>query len=1273
MVSGVKIHQEEMDTLRIPPTMNFKHGNIAKNWSTWFQQFEIFILASGKSDAEESVKIATFLNLIGEVFERYKFLQCNQKEDQTMSQYITELKSLAASCEYQEQENIIRDRIVMGLLDQDLREKLFQVERLTLAKTEDICRVYEQNKKQVQEMNDKPSTSVDVVRSRRNDKISYTSNKLSKKNYKNNYNYNKCERKKCHKCDSIHDFGKCPAFGKLCSLCKKKNHFASCCFKKRNNHKNVNDSMKNVNDIDIQYFSDSDDEFFIDNVDLLYNCENAKQIDELGNNLRKFELLEDIIINGKLVYFKIDTGAECNVLPVEALETVDPVAKIMPQNVILTAYNGTKLQVKGSTELDCVIRGKIHRLKFYVVKNGGKPILGLRSILNLNLLKVIDSVSQESNFLSQGEVIFTSKEIVLQKYSEVFGGLGCFPGKPYRFVLKDDCKPCVFPARRIPKRLLPEFEKCLNKLEEEGVICKQIEPTDWVNNIVVTEKSDKSLRICLDPTVLNEYIKREHFQIPSPNELLADLNNKKIFSILDLKDSFYQIKLDKFSSELTTFATHLGRYRFLRLPFGINTAAEVFQRQNTLVFGDILGNKIYIDDLIISGSTEQEHDVVLKKVLDRAKKLGITFNKNKFQFKKREIKVLGFKVSEKGIEIDSDRIETIIKLENPRNKKELLRFLGLVKYLGKFIPNLSQITAPLRQLTCNDAIWKWEKIHSERVECIKKFLTSPPCLVHYDDKSPLTVQCDASIEGMGACLLQKGQPIAFASRALTDCEKRYACIEREMGAILFAADHFSYYIYGHDNVLVQTDHKPLVNIFRKDLNKLSSRLQRMRLKLLKYNFEVSYLPGKKMFIADMLSRAPLKYSSQVEIENSHIISSISKFIPMSKEKISELKKEFERDEILTLIRKYISTAWPKNLKKLPDSIKKFFQIKHELSIDNDLIFYGDRIIIPKSLRYQILQKLHEGHLGINKCRNRANESVYWPNISRDIVDYVNNCHICLKFKNNNPRLPMLSHDIPERPWQRIGADICEYKGKTFLAIMDYYSKWIELRSMRFKTAQEVSRVLMKVFSCHGFPDYLVADNQPFNSVHLKEFLGEYNTTLITSSPNYPRGNGLAEKCVNICKNMLKKCQAEGGNLDFYLLKYRNTPISGIGLSPAQILFNRRLKDNLPTVDTLLEPKLIKKQELHNTLKLRQQNQKFFYDKHTQNLPEGKVGSKVMFKLNDKWENGIISKNCDEPRSLIIKDESGKLYRRNRQHLTVKKETPTREPYFLRSSVHDTCN
>lgn len=522
--------------------------------------------------------------------------------------------------------------------------------------------------------------------------------------------------------------------------------------------------------------------------------------------------------------------------------------------------------------------------------------------------------------------------------------------------------------------------------------------------------------------------------------------------------------------------------------------------------------------------------------------------------------------------------------------------------------------------------------------------------------------------------------IAFASRALTDTEKRWACIEREMGAILFAAERFNFYIYGN-KVSVNTDHKPLVSIFKKDINKVSSRLQRILLKLMKYELDVSYLPGKYMYIADMLSRAYMKHPVNDKTDDIFLVHNIEKRIPMSDQKRLELILETKNDQCLSLLKQYVQNVWPTCIKKLPCELLKFHQITDQLSVENDLIFYGDRVIIPKSQRNLMLCKLHEGHLGINKCRARAKESIFWPNINKDISDYIVSRQVCLRFRDNNPKLPLIQHDIPERPWQRIAMDICEYNGKIFLTVMDYYSKWIELKKLNNKTADESIKILKNIFSVHGYPDIIISDNNPFNSYTFKKFLIDSNIILTTSSPNYPRSNGLAEKSVNICKKMLKKCHYENGNIDMYLLKYRNTPIPDLGLSPAQMLFNRRLKDNLPIVDSMLNPRLPNKKLLKNKFQHRRQKQKVYYNKNSKNLAGGKVADKVMFRNHNHWENGTIVEQLTEPRSYLVKDNYGKVYRRNRQHLIVKNEpivreqnyvtdkTFIREPYFLRSTVN----
>ncbi|XP_044757048.1 uncharacterized protein K02A2.6-like [Coccinella septempunctata] len=788
------------------------------------------------------------------------------------------------------------------------------------------------------------------------------------------------------------------------------------------------------------------------------------------------------------------------------------------------------VQVRGLVRLSCIIRDRKSDVSFYIVDGADKPILGLKACLDFNLIKHISSLTK-TNLKSKNDIVL--------EYNGVFNNLGCFPGKPCKLILDDKAIPVIHSSRTIPQKLMPKLKESLDNLEQNGVICRQIEPTDWVNNIVITEKKDKNLRICLDPSDLNKCLKREHYQIPSPDQILASLNNKKYFSVLDLRDSFYQIPLDEESSKLCTFATPYGRYRFLRLPFGINTSAEIFQRKNVEIFGNVLDDGIYIDDLIISGSTEEEHDEKLQKVLEIAKKYGITFNKDKFQYKKLELKILGFIISEKGIKVDPQRTEAIEKMKIPTNKKELLRFLGIIKYLGKFCPNLSAVSAPLRQLTFENVLFQWEPTHTETVNKIKNLIIQAPTLAHFDVNKEVIIQCDASMDGFGACLMQDGKPVAFASRTLSDTEKRYANIERELSSIVFAVEKFNYFVYGRQ-VRIHTDQKPLVNIFRKDINKVSSRLQRLLYRLMKYDSKVEYLPGKQMFIADALSRASLVDPTFRDHEEIHV-HSLKELLPISDKKLSELTLSTNNDETLVKLKQCLRNGW-KNYRKLPDELRIYQSIRDQISECEDLLFYGDRFIIPKCMRTEMLRKLHEGHLGINKCRARARECLFWPGMSKEIQEYILKCETCKYFQNKNAKQPLLPHELPNRPWDKIGIDIFDFKNKSYLAIIDYYSKWIDFKFIKSKNIRDVINCLMEVFAIFGFPNKIMSDNNPFNSFIFKKFAEDYNVRLIFASPHYPRSNGMAEKAVNICKGILNKSSADNGNISLYLLKYRNTPI-----------------------------------------------------------------------------------------------------------------------------------
>lgn len=335
----------------------------------------------------------------------------------------------------------------------------------------------------------------------------------------------------------------------------------------------------------------------------------------------------------------------------------------------------------------------------------------------------------------------------------MFEGIGQIPGS-VNIKLKEDHVPNIQYNKRIPYTLHKSLMNCLDSLEKNEIIEKVNYPTDWVNNLLLVEKRDKSLRICLDPRPLNNNICREHFLIPTAETIISQLTGKNIFTVIDMKEGFWQLSLDKTSSDLCTFSTPYGRYKFLRMPFGLSIAPEIFQKKLFQIFGDINGVNIYFDDIIISASTEIEHDQIVEEVFNRAIKNNIKFNFAKLQFKLSEVKFLGQIISEHGIRPDDKNIRAIQEIQSPKNKKELLRILGMLKFFSKFIPNLSKNTNNLRNLTKNNVEFIWCNEHENELNYLKQIITNKPILQIFNPKKQITIQCDSSSKGLGTCLLQ---------------------------------------------------------------------------------------------------------------------------------------------------------------------------------------------------------------------------------------------------------------------------------------------------------------------------------------------------------------------------------------------------------------------------------------------------------------------------------------------------------------------------------------
>lgn len=419
-------------------------------------------------------------------------------------------------------------------------------------------------------------------------------------------------------------------------------------------------------------------------------------------------------------------------------------------------------------------------------------------------------------------------ENIVKQFSDVFEGFGVLPFT-YKIQLKKDARPVVHAPRRVPAPLREKLRQELERMTSLGVIEKVEEPTEWVNSMVCVKKANGDLCVCMDPKDLNANIQREHYQIPTREEIISEMAGAKFFTKLDASQGFWQLKLHKDSTRYCTFNTPFGRYSFLRMPFGISSAPEVFHRAMEHIIEGIEGVRVYVDDIVLWGSTIEQHNKRLMDVLQRVQKYGLKLNKDKCQFGAKEITFLRDKLSEGGVEPDKSKVQAILKMPRPTDRKAVLRVMGMINFVGKFIPNLSSKIVCLRELLRDKGEFKWTADHEQEWGRLKTLLTSEPVLTFFDPSRRTKISTDASKDGLGAVLLQADRdswrPVAYASRTMTPSECRYAQIEKECLGLVYGVERFHSYVYGLPTFVAETDHKPLIAIIKKNLNQMSPRIQ----------------------------------------------------------------------------------------------------------------------------------------------------------------------------------------------------------------------------------------------------------------------------------------------------------------------------------------------------------------------------------------------------------------------------------------------------------------
>jgi hypothetical protein len=674
-------------------------------------------------------------------------------------------------------------------------------------------------------------------------------------------------------------------------------------------------------------------------------------------------------------------------------------------------------------------------------------------------------------------------------------------------------------------------------------------------------------------TEANKAIERERHITPTLDDILSDLDGAMVFSALDLAHGYHQLELDEESRFITTFSTHVGLWRYKRLFFGVNSAAEVFQNAIRQTLAGLEGAINVSDDILVWGRSMEEHDRRLKAVLSRLDQVNITLNEAKCRFRQAKIRFYGFVFSQEGIQADPEKVAAVISLDTPESCDAVRSFLGMANYVRRFIPGFADITAPLRELTKKDATFQWTADCEASVNSIKELLANEPVLAYFNTRIPSEIIVDASPVGLAAILVQRyendvSRIIAFASKSLSATEQRYSQLEREALAVLWGCQYFHIYIFGKP-VTVLSDHKPLVAIFNNSISHRNTRLERWNLKLAPYNATIKHIPGATN-PADYLSRHPMDIGHDTvatKTAEQHVNFITASSIPKSMT-LSEVQEASEADpEIQAVIKAVTSQNWT-TLKT-----SAYFKCREQLAVNTDrkTITKNSKLCIPKALQAKAIQLAHQGHQGLSKTKELIRSKIWFPNINQSVEKAILSCLPCQACTKSHNKEPVVMSPMPSGPWTNLSMDFYTLPtNEEVFVVIDDYSRYPEIHHVTSTSARSTMTCLERIFAQHGIPDVIRADNgPPFNGSEFAMYMKKMGIKLRKVTPVWAPANGEVERIMQPITKMVQTTTVEGRNwkdgLERFLLSYRATPHTVTGFSPAKLLFNRELKILLPEV------------------------------------------------------------------------------------------------------------
>lgn len=1152
------------------------------------------------------------------IAERFRFHNRNQKKNESVTDYMAELRRLSEHCEFKEGlSDALRDRLVCGLVHEGTQKRLLTEKDLTLARALEIAVSVETAAKDAVELQKKGSSSECTV------------NKMTAKRSDN--------RPACYRCGKkSHSPDECWFKDKDCNQCNRRGHIQKVCKTKQKERKpNVKWRNKKVNEMN----EDNSNESNSDEYEQELACLELHSVKENKQNV----IWVTPEIEGQKLKMELDTGSALSIISYKDYKNKFAKMKLKHTPVTLKTYTGEKVSPLGKLKVKVKYEKTKRVLDLYVVQNDNVPLFGrewLRSIqLNWKSIKVME-MSSESTEPTPGRL-----RNLLDRYSPVFqDGIGTLAQIKAKVALTENAQPKFHKARNLPYALRPKVEAELKRLEDQGILSK-VEWSEWATPIVPVVKKSGALRICGDFKVsINPVLQADQYPLPRIEDIFASLAGGQHFSKIDLAQAYLQMELEESSKKYLTINTHKGLFQYNRLVFGIASAPAVWQRAIDQVLQDIPGTQCYLDDILVTGSDENTHLTNLETVLKRLSDFGLRVNKEKCEFFKDSIEYCGHKIDKDGLHKAQDKIDAVLKAPRPENVSQLRSFLGLVNYYAKFLPNIATVLHPLNSLLQVKTEWRWTKSCEQAFMAAKQLITSEKVLTHYNPKLPLRLACDASPYGIGAVLSHKmkdgsERPIAFASRSLNKAEQNYAQIDREGLSLVWGVKKFNQYLYGKHFTLI-TDHQPLVAIFSPSKSvptMMAARLQRWSLFLGAHDYTIEFKGTKLHGNADGLSRLPLESGDKSVFSDPAELFHMTQMdnLPVT---FLEVKRETGRDP--TMVRVYDLTVkgWPhKGNADLPDYANR----REQLSVCQGCVMWGTRVIIPPKLRDRVLESLHDGHQGVVKMKSLARSHVWWPGIDHQIEDISKSCLGCLQNQRQPQVAPPHTWEWPSTVWQRVHIDYAgPFLDRMFLVVVDAYSKWPEVFPVKNATSTVTIETLRTLFARTGLPQQLVSDNgSQFTSEEFQMFMKRNGIKHITTVPFHPATNGLAERFVQTFKHSMKAMANSklsiSEKLANFLLSYRNTEHSTTGQTPSVLFMGRSLRSRLDLLKPDLHRDVSKKQ---SSLMKKQSPVRTFHEGQSVIARDYRHGNK-------KWQTGeIVSKTG--PLTYTVRVPPGLIWRRH---------------------------